>query len=103
MEKRDAESRVPDLWYYNQYVNGTLALSHGFPSKELAEGFKESVKSARACAPMRNGVALKIEQAKGWMVNGKEFATFADALYYKWTECPEVEVKGVFSTSDKIY
>lgn len=97
----DARSRTPDRWYYNQYLNGTLSLSLGFSTKERADEFAENVQKCisrvlKQGREMQKGISIKVEQAKKWSVNGNAFDTFADALYYKWTECPDKEIKGIF-------
>ena len=99
--RKDAQMRTPDRWYFNQYVNGRLVMSHGFHTKELAESFERSVNSEIASwirdgKKLREGVVHKIEEAIGWEVAGKEFGSFSDALFYKWTEYPDANLNGVF-------
>lgn len=96
-----AKMRTPDRWYFNQYVDGILAMSHGFQTKELAESFARSVE--REVASMikngkkpRENVVQKVEKAIGWSVAGKEFDDFAAALVCKWTEYPNAPLNGIF-------
>ena len=99
--RRDAHSRTPDKWYYNQRQNGRIVGSMGFPTRELAESFKrdvdESVASMLASGyKRREGLTDEIVEAKGWKVGDKEFDNFGDALLYMWMECPSKTIKGVF-------
>jgi len=99
--RRDAHSRTPDKWYYNQRQNGQIVGSIGFPTRELAESFKSSVDKSVASMlaqgyKRREGLTDEIVEAKGWKVGSKEFNNFGDALLYMWTESPNEIIKGVF-------
>lgn len=99
--RRDAHSRTPDKWYYNQLQNGRIVGSMGFPTRELAESFKSDVDKSVASMlasgyKRREGITDEIVEAKGWKVGDKEFDNFGDALLYMWMECPSKTIKGVF-------
>lgn len=99
--RRDAHSRTPDKWYYNQRQNGRIVGSMGFPTRELAESFKSGVDKSVASMlahgyKRREGMTDEIVEAKGWKVGSKEFDNFGDALFYMWMECPSETIKGVF-------
>lgn len=98
---KEARTRTADKWYFNMYEGNRLILSYGYPSKGLAESFKRGVVETRKISirkgvKMKPGIVLKVEQANGWKVNDHTFTTFADALYYKWTEAPYSEICGIF-------
>ena len=100
---KEARSRTPDTWYFNQYVDGRLVMSHGFPNEDLAQSFARSVdqeieSAVRSGAKLRENVMNKVELAIAWRVGDHEFHTFADALFHKWTENPNAYVEGVFRT-----
>lgn len=99
--RKEARTRTADKWYFNIYKGDRLILSNGYPSKGLAESFKRYVDELREIfirdgAKPRPGVVSKVERANGWRVNDHTFTTFADALFYKWTEAPYSEICGIF-------
>ena len=75
--------------------------SLGFKTEPLAESFARSVEkevesAIRSGAKRRPGITERVEEAKGWSVDGKVFSDFHEALWYKWTDRPNAEIKGVF-------
>lgn len=101
MNRDDLKMYSPDRWYFNQYRDGLLVMSNGFPTKALAESFEKSVmdvvssKIEDGCK-MAPGMTHAVEEAKGWSVDGKEFSDFHEALWYMWAEKPNARIKGVF-------
>ena len=101
MNRADLKMYSPERWYFNQYENGRLISSLGFKTKPLAESFARSVEEEaesmiRSGAKRRPGITERVEEAKGWSVDGKEFSDFHEALWYMWTEKPNATIKGVF-------
>lgn len=100
--RADLKLYTPDLWYYVQREYGRELTQIGFKTKELAESFKKGVdetiqQSLKSGAKLREGVDNEVIEAKGWSVDGKEFSDFHEALWYKWTERPGADIKGVFN------
>ena len=101
MNRADLKLYTPDRWYYVQRGNGRELSQIGFHTKEIAESFKKAVdetvqQSLKNGAKVRAGYEDSVEEAKGWIVDGKEFSDFHEALWYMWNERPNAEIKGVF-------
>lgn len=93
--------RTPDKFYFNMYESGALILSYAFTSEENAKNwernFWEDAKRGGYADKIRPEITVKVEEAKGWEVEGRTFDDFNKALRYMWTECPgRVCIKGVF-------
>ena len=69
------------------YDNGRRVISYGFYTKALAESWRESFeRDLRVAADNKTlpGISWKVEEARGWSVDGVFFADFNDALRYAW-------------------
>lgn len=100
MNRSDLKMYTPERWYFNQYRDGLLVMSNGFPTKALAKSFEKRVmdvvreKIEDGCE-MAPGMTHAVEEAKGWEVNDKRFSNYHEALWYKWNNEPAT-IKGVF-------